>query len=182
VSFGAAPAFLLFQVHLYALGGFGVLLSSFLMVFAGLRLARFNTQLVGFEKDHFTGLPTPASALTVAAFVQTAWSPLTGLHPLAAVAAPWIPPVLGALMVSKVRYDTLPKISRRSVRKEPWKFIFLLLAIIVVVITGGGAILPLLALFILLGVFRTLAGTVRHLVHGGKKLGDHPAEPSNAEL
>jgi CDP-diacylglycerol--serine O-phosphatidyltransferase len=182
VSFGAAPAFLLHEVHLQTLGGFGVLLSSLVMVFAGLRLARFNIQIVGFEKDHFTGLPTPASALTVAAFVQAGWSPLTGLHPAAAAVAPWVPPILGALMVSKVRYDTLPKISRRSLRKEPWKFIFLLLAIVVVVMTGGGAILPLLGLFILLGVLRWLAGTVRHLLRGDKKLPEDVVEPSNAEL
>ncbi len=183
ISFGAAPAFLVYQVHLYRLGAFGILLSSLLMVFAGLRLARFNTQLVGFEKDHFVGLPTPASALTVASFVLDYWTAASGIQPPATAILPWIPVVLALLMVSKVKYDTLPRFSRRAVRREPWKFVFLVLAIIVVFVTGGSAILPLLTLFIALGVLRYIGSLIRHLVKGDHKLEDDDAvEPSKIEL
>lgn len=180
VSFGAAPAFLVHQAQLHVLGGFGVFVSSLLMVFAGLRLARFNTQLVGFEKDNFTGLPTPVSALTVASFTLNYWTPVAGFRPLAAAALPWLATGLALLMMSKVRYDTLPKISRRTIRKEPWKFIFLLLAVIVVFITGGSAILPLLGLFITLGILRWIGGTVRQLLRGGEKT-DDAVKPSNID-
>jgi CDP-diacylglycerol---serine O-phosphatidyltransferase len=183
ISFGAAPAFLVYQAHLHLLGGFGILLSSLLMVFAGLRLARFNTQLVGFEKDHFSGLPTPASAIATAAFMLNFWSATSGLQPSAAALLPWMCAVLALLMVSKVQYDTLPKFSRRAVRKEPWKFIFLILAVVVVFVTGGSAILPLLGLFIALGVLRWIGSTIRHLARGGRKLDeDDTAEPSKADL
>jgi len=36
---------------------------------AALRLARFNVQMGSTEKKHFTGLPTPASALVIASTV-----------------------------------------------------------------------------------------------------------------
>lgn len=183
VSFGAAPAFLVYMMSLFQLEGFGILLSSLLMVFAGLRLARFNTQLVGFEKDHFVGLPTPASALTVAAFVLTYWNHTSGLDSAAAALLPWMTPALSLLMVSKVKYDTLPRISKRAIAKEPWKFIFLGLAIVVVFVTGGSAILPLLGLFIVLGIIRYIASTFRNFLRHQQKLDEEEsAEPSKADL
>jgi CDP-diacylglycerol--serine O-phosphatidyltransferase len=183
VSFGAAPAFLVYQAHLHNLGGLGILLSSLLMVFAGLRLARFNTQLVGFDKDHFSGLPTPVSAIAVASFMLNYWSLASGLQPAAAALLPWICVVLAVLMVSKVKYDTLPRFSRRAFRKEPWKFVFLVLAVIVVFVTGGSAILPLLGLFIALGVLRWIGSTIRLLMRGGRKLDEEDAvEPTKADL
>ena len=164
ISFGAAPAFLVYRMSLYQLEGVGILLSSLLMIFGALRLARFNVQLVGFDKDYFSGLPIPASALTIASFTLNYWTESSGLDSRAAFFLPWLSVVLGLLMVSKVKYDTLPKISRRALKKEPWKFIFGVLAIIVVFVTGGNAIFPLLLLFIVLGLVRYVVTLVRRLV------------------
>lgn len=183
ISFGAAPAFLVYQLYLNQLGSLGILLSSLLMIFAGLRLARFNTQLVGFDKDHFVGLPTPMSALTVAAFVLNSWSLAGGLNPPSAMLLPWIPVGLAILMVSKIKYDTLPKISKRSVMKEPWKFVFLILAVIVVFVTGGSAILPLLLLFIVLGIVRYIGSIIKHVLYHEEKIEqEQSAEHSKAEV
>lgn len=182
VSFGAAPAFLVYQVHLHTLDGLGILISSLLMVFAGLRLARFNINLVGFEKDHFVGLPTPASALTAAAFVLNYWSATTGLG-AAAVVLPYVVVILSLLMISKVKYDTLPRISKRSVRKEPWKFIFLALAIVVVFVSAGQAIFPLFVLFIALGIVRYIGSTIRHILHHEEKRKEEEgAEPTRVDI
>jgi CDP-diacylglycerol--serine O-phosphatidyltransferase len=169
VSFGAAPAFLVHQLALYRLGGLGILVSSLLMIFGGLRLARFNVQLVGFDKDHFVGLPIPASALTVASFVLNYYTGETGLSSVATAVLPWMIVALSLLMVSKVKYDTLPKISRRALVKEPWKFVFFALAIIVVFVTGGNAIFPLFVLFITLGIIRSLIVMLKRLTHSHSK-------------
>jgi hypothetical protein len=67
-------------------------------------------------------------------------------------------------MVSKVKYDTVPKISRKTVRKEPWKYVFLALAVVVVFATGGGAILPLLFLFIVLGLVRYASNLISRML------------------
>ncbi len=183
ISFGAAPAFLVYRMSLYQLEGMGILLSSLLMIFGALRLARFNVQLVGFDKDYFSGLPIPASALTVASFTLNYYSESAGLDPLAAFFLPWLSVVLGLLMVSKVKYDTLPKISRRALKKEPWKFIFGVLAVIVVFVTGGNAIFPLLLLFIVLGLVRYVITAIRRIVtRPHAKYDDEEAvEPTRAE-
>jgi len=172
VSFGAAPSFLVYQMGLGALDGMGTLISSLLMIFGGLRLARFNVQLVGYDKDQFVGLPIPASALTIASFTLNYYVEGSGLVPAAGAVLPWMVVMLALLMVSKVKYDTLPKISRRSLMREPWKFVFLGLSVIVVFVTGGSAIFPLLVLFIALGIVRYLILLVRHLLHGHSKYED----------
>jgi len=184
VSFGAAPAFLAYEIHLHTLQGMGILLSSLLMIFGGLRLARFNVQLVGFDKDHFVGLPIPVSALTIAAFVLNYWREESGLHVNAAQVLPYMTVALSLLMVSRVKYDTLPRISRRAVKREPWKFVFFALAIIVVFVTGGSAIFPLLVLFAALGIVRHVAGLVKHLLHSQQKLeeDDESVEPTRVDI
>jgi CDP-diacylglycerol--serine O-phosphatidyltransferase len=182
VSFGAAPAFLAYRLGLSTLGSMGVLLSSLVMIFGGLRLARFNVQLTGFDKDYFLGLPIPASAITVASFTLSFTTPGGTLHPVAAALLPWMVVVLSLLMVSKVRYDTLPRISRRAIRKEPWKFLFAVLAVIVVVVTGGSAVFPLLLLFIALGLVRWLVSTVRRWTSGAAKYEEEQsAEPTSID-
>lgn len=182
VSFGAAPAFLVYQLHLFQIGGFGIFISSMLMVFAGLRLARFNVQLVGFDKDHFIGLPVPMSALTIASLVLSYYSPTAGLNAVAASILPWIVGALSLLMVSKIKYDTLPKISRRAVRKEPWKFIFFALAIVVVFLLGGDAVFPLMILFVAIGIIRWIISAVKKLLHFDPKFDeDEAVEPTRID-
>ena len=50
VSFGAAPAILLYKSHLYTYNTAGVLIAALLLLAGGFRLARFNVQLVGLKK------------------------------------------------------------------------------------------------------------------------------------
>lgn len=184
VSFGAAPAFLVYKIALYQLGGFGIFLSSLLMIFGGLRLARFNVQLVGHDKDHFVGLPIPASAITVASLVLSRYREGQGLDPWAEAILPWLAASLGLLMVSKVKYDTIPKISPKGIRREPWKFAFALLGVVVVALMGQNAIFPLLILFILIGLVRYLLTSVKRLrLRRARTLEDDDgAETSHVEL
>jgi len=181
VSFGAAPAFLVYQAYLHQLGGAGILISSMLMIFGGLRLARFNTQLVGFDKEHFIGLPIPVSALTVASFILNFWNGVSGLGSAGSL-LPGLVVILSLLMVSKIKYDTLPRISRRSIEREPWKYVFLALAIVVVFVTAGGAILPLFLLFITLGLVRYVGGAIRQMVKPAPDQDEESAEPRQFDV
>jgi CDP-diacylglycerol---serine O-phosphatidyltransferase len=183
VSFGTAPSFLVYKISLYTMGSPGILISSLLMIFGGLRLARFNVQLVGHDKDHFVGLPIPASAMTVASLVLSMYHEGLGLEPLAETILPWLVAALGLLMVSKIKYDTIPKISRKAIRREPWKYVFALLGVVVVVAMGPQAIFPLLMLFIVLGIVRHAWTVIRHLPHRHGPFEEEEApEPSQAEL
>jgi CDP-diacylglycerol--serine O-phosphatidyltransferase len=72
ISFGVAPAVL---VYLWALQPFGRLgwLAALLFVACGtLRLARFNTQVNDIGSDYFNGLPIPAAGFMIASTVLLA--------------------------------------------------------------------------------------------------------------
>lgn len=183
VSFGVAPAFMVYKLALHQLGGFGILLSSLLMVFGGLRLARFNVQLVGFDKEYFSGLPIPVSAITIAAFVLKYYNAVNGLDPGAAAWLPWIVVVLSLLMVSKVKYDTMPKPSRRAIRRHPWKYAVFLVGAGIALFTKGDAIFLLFVIFIGYGIVRQGVESIRRFkgrMHSSK-FDDDAVEPTHAE-
>jgi len=69
VSFGAAPALVMYEWALKGMGKLGWLAAFVYVAGAALRLARFNTQLTVADKRYFQGLPSPAAAALVAGFV-----------------------------------------------------------------------------------------------------------------
>lgn len=69
VSFGAAPALVIYEWALRDLGRWGWVASFMYCACAALRLARFNTQLDVADKRYFTGLPSPSAAALLAGFV-----------------------------------------------------------------------------------------------------------------
>src|SRR5947199_8591530 len=69
VSFGAAPALIVYEWALKGLGKLGWIAAFVYCSGAALRLARFNTMLDVADKRWFTGLPSPAAAALVAGFV-----------------------------------------------------------------------------------------------------------------
>ncbi|MDR1529600.1 MAG: CDP-diacylglycerol--serine O-phosphatidyltransferase [Burkholderiales bacterium] len=69
VSFGVAPALLIYVWALNQLGKLGWLAAFVFVAGAALRLARFNTMLEVADKRWFIGLPSPAAAALVAGFV-----------------------------------------------------------------------------------------------------------------
>jgi CDP-diacylglycerol--serine O-phosphatidyltransferase len=71
VSFGAAPALIMYIWALQGLGKMGWLASFIYCAAAALRLARFNTNLAVVDKRFFQGLPSPAAAALLAGLVWT---------------------------------------------------------------------------------------------------------------
>jgi CDP-diacylglycerol--serine O-phosphatidyltransferase len=69
VSFGAAPALVVYEWALRDMGRIGWIAAFVYCVGAALRLARFNTQLSVADKRWFTGLPSPAAAALVAGMI-----------------------------------------------------------------------------------------------------------------
>ncbi len=69
VSFGVAPALVMFSWALGELGKFGWSVAFIYVACAALRLARFNTQIDTADKNYFTGLASPAAASVVASTV-----------------------------------------------------------------------------------------------------------------
>lgn len=69
VSFGAAPALVIYEWVLRDMGKLGWIAAFLYCACAALRLARFNVMLDGADKRWFTGIPSPAAAALVAGCV-----------------------------------------------------------------------------------------------------------------
>ena len=69
VSFGAAPALIVYEWALKGMGKLGWMAAFIYCAGAALRLARFNTNIDVVDKRYFQGLPSPAAASLVAGLV-----------------------------------------------------------------------------------------------------------------
>lgn len=69
VSFGAAPALIMYEWALQGLGKLGWIAAFVYCAGAALRLARFNTNIAVVDKRFFQGLPSPAAAALVVGFI-----------------------------------------------------------------------------------------------------------------
>lgn len=103
ISFGVAPALLIYQWSLVNLDEFGWLTAFVYTAATALRLARFNTQVSTMDKAYFQGLASPAAAALIAGCVWLGNSyQIQGVNitfftlPLTIIA--------GILMVSNIRY------------------------------------------------------------------------------
>ena len=128
VSFGVAPSFLVYAVGLDELGPlWGAVVASLPALCGAVRLARFNTYTeVGEKKDYFTGLPIPVQAGAVVAFIlvfeDSSW--FTGLERGRIQVLIPLVVVLSFLMVSPVRFPSLPQPNRVNLRKYRLRFAF----------------------------------------------------------
>jgi CDP-diacylglycerol--serine O-phosphatidyltransferase len=103
VSFGAAPALVIYEWALKDLDKLGWIAAFIYCAGAALRLARFNTNIEVVDKRYFQGLPSPAAAALVAGLVWVAIDNRWGGHD-----ARWVACILtifaGITMVSNILY------------------------------------------------------------------------------
>ncbi|MGH2574083.1 MAG: CDP-diacylglycerol--serine O-phosphatidyltransferase [Ignavibacteria bacterium] len=175
VSFGLAPSFLLYVFYFYRLEGIGISIASLILIFSALRLARFNTQLVGLDKNFFVGLPVPVSAITVSSFFLFYFNKNFSPH-LSEIFVYAVTFCLPLLMVSKFKYDTTPKFNSREVKKHPVKFIIVLLIIILIAFTKGEGLFAFCLFYMSTGIFRGFKNVVKKLFRKGGS--EHTIEDS----
>ena len=124
VSFGVAPAYLYFNHVLHSTNKITAAISvSFIVVFAALRLAKFNIDTE--QKSNFIGVPSPASGIFFAMMVFESHSQkLFNYNDNTFI---WIslPIIFGLLMVSPLKFYALKK----SEQKYNSAFTFLILTI-----------------------------------------------------
>ena len=101
VTFGAAPAVLVYCWGLRDLR-IGAAIAFTFLVAVSLRLARFNVMAGKTDHRYFVGLPSPAGALTIAAIVFYAPSPVTNDH--FAMVMVVLTVAVAFAMVSPIRY------------------------------------------------------------------------------
>lgn len=152
VSFGAAPSFLLYKTYFYNFETAGIIISSLPLIAGGFRLARFNVQLVGFDKKYFTGLPIPSAAILFSTMVLSFYQ--NGFEKLFDYIIIPLVITISYLMVSKVRYETIPKFSLENIKAKPAHFIFIFLSLILVIIFYVKGLFISFVAMILLGLLR----------------------------
>jgi CDP-diacylglycerol--serine O-phosphatidyltransferase len=107
VSFGVAPALVVYSWGLGDLGKFGWSVSFIYVACAALRLARFNTQIEVADKAWFTGLASPAAAAVIAAtvwvFNDIGWSG-SDIPAQVSVLVALLTALIGILMIANVPY------------------------------------------------------------------------------
>jgi CDP-diacylglycerol--serine O-phosphatidyltransferase len=107
ISFGIAPAVLIYSWGLEDLGNFARLAAFVFLICGAMRLARFNIQ-VG-ELRHFAGLPIPAGAGMIAATVHLFGDPIDSVvFKYALISMVYL---VGLLMISTIRYPSLKHIN-----------------------------------------------------------------------
>jgi CDP-diacylglycerol--serine O-phosphatidyltransferase len=141
ISFGVAPGVLVYTWTLSSFGKIGWLGSFFLVACAALRLARFNVQMGSTEKKHFTGLPTPASALVIASMVLAYEEIIHILEHLKLVQLAdavgmdyWVLALtfmLAGLMVSNITYHSLKEANLKE--RRPFGILVVIAAFLAVV-------------------------------------------------
>ena len=168
VSFGLAPALVMYQWALSDLGKLGWLAAFIYTAGAALRLARFNTQVGIADKRYFQGLPSPSAAAIVAGMV---WSgeevfELAGksVEELAFV----LTVLAGLLMVSNIRYHSFKGINF----KERVPFVAMLLAVLVIVVVSSNPPVMLFGGFMIYAI----SGPVLTLVYLRRRRAERKAQ------
>jgi len=153
ISFGAAPSYLMYRLYFYQFNGLGIALASLIMIFSALRLARFNTQLTGFDKNFFIGLPVPISAVTVASFFLYYFNKDFSMD-LSSTFAYLLCIILPLLMVSRFKYDTTPKFTPKEFKTHPVKTILVILILVMILATKGEGLFAFCLFYLSIGIFR----------------------------
>ena len=164
VSFGVAPAFLMYRVALEPWGRPGYMIVVFFVMTAALRLARFNLKSqAGEVSTHFTGLPVPAAAGILASFVLS--YELFGDETITAKTIPLIMKrmpfffkfvplmmiLLSFLMVSSVQYGNFKQL-KLARPKSVQNLAFLLVGLLLIFTYPQNMIFIVFSLYVLTGL------------------------------
>ena len=124
ISFGMAPAFLIYVWKLKPFGRIGWMAAFLFLICAAMRLARFNSIEPEPGTDHFTGLPTPGSAAVIATIVIFSEDRfMSPIQPVFLVVTVYL---LAFMMVSNIPYPAFKKLTFK--KKVPFaRFMFVIL-------------------------------------------------------
>lgn len=144
VSFGMAPALVMYNWALHDLGKLGWLAAFVFVAGGALRLARFNTNINAVDKRFFQGLAIPSAAAIVAGAV---W--VGSKYEIAPSDVEYLAAVLtilcGLLMVSNFRYHSFKDVDWRG----RVSFMVMLIVVLAFVIVATEPSLVLFTIFLL---------------------------------
>jgi CDP-diacylglycerol--serine O-phosphatidyltransferase len=151
VSFGVAPAVLIYQAFFTQAGYPGLVVAFLPALFAAFRLARFNVEWGRVEKTSIKGVPTPVCAWTLAGFVVFAdvvWGQQASPTAAGAVCIS-----IAFLMVSSIKFEGNAIANPRD-WQESWKLIPFGLSLLTVALYGPPVLFLWACLYIGVGLTR----------------------------
>ncbi len=157
ISFGVAPAFILYKLY-FADAGWGWILCFVYVTAVVLRLARFNVEQAGEAKAHFHGLPSPTSGMILATFYPFSQTPFFQAQ-LAHL--PWpqimvmVTVILSVLLMSHIPYPVVPRISFRT-RRGLFNLSWMAVGVVLAVTVPRYYFFPALVLYTTWGLGRSL--------------------------
>ncbi|MEW5701403.1 MAG: CDP-diacylglycerol--serine O-phosphatidyltransferase [Candidatus Zixiibacteriota bacterium] len=150
VTFGMAPAILIYSFKLKVLGRWGWVLGFIFVMCGAFRLARYNLTTKTSPRRGFEGLPIPAAASLLVAYTLFSYDLWEQLLYVKFLVVTMI--VTSGLMVSTIAYEDKPTSWRTP--KDRVKFIFIFLGIIAVMIDLPKTFFPLVLIYVLHGIGR----------------------------
>jgi len=113
ISFGVAPAFIMYFWSLSEIGRLGWLISLIYVICVALRLARFNVSSGGessWKDNFFEGIPSPAGGILVLMPLIYSFSEIQFFNPNYKILVPILFIIISILLISKIPTYSLKKI------------------------------------------------------------------------
>ena len=170
VTFGLAPAILVYSFKLKVLGKWGWVLGFVFVMCGAFRLARYNLTAKAPPSRGFEGLPIPAAASLLVAYTLFSFDLWDQLRFVKFLVVMMI--VSSGLMVSSVPYEDKPT-SWRTLRDRV-KFLYMFVCVVAVIIDLPKTLFPLVLIYVLSGI----AYEIFDLVHGNGGRGERKAGAS----
>lgn len=157
VTFGLAPAVLMYSVQLRGLGKWGWMLAFVFVMCGAFRLARYNLSAKSAARSTFEGLPIPAAAallISYTMFSTELWGEMRYVRMLVVMIF-----LSSGLMVSSIAYENKPTSWRNP--KDRLKFVFIFVGVIAVAIDLSKTLFPLILIYVASGVVREVYRLIR---------------------
>lgn len=161
VSFGVAPAMLMYSWSLSILGKPGWLIAFIYMVCTALRLARFNSQDQNEDKRYFVGLNTPCAAALI---VSTIWMfssyEVDGMSLSIPMAIMML--VVGLLKVSYLRYRSFKDLDLRTKKVSLTIILLFIFLLVLISLNPPETLLLIVSAYILSAPIALISRWVTH--------------------
>jgi CDP-diacylglycerol--serine O-phosphatidyltransferase len=161
VTFGVAPTTIIFNFLGQPESAIGLAVSFLPLLFASLRLARFNVQLEGFDKSEFNGFPSPAAAFSLVSVIFLNQYLLEEkIIEQSLVKEYYYALILhviffSSLMMSNFVYETMPNITFKGDKKNLLKLLLIVIAIAFLLLEPFLVFFPIMFLFAVQGIIKS---------------------------
>jgi CDP-diacylglycerol--serine O-phosphatidyltransferase len=154
VSFGVAPAVMMYKWALAPFGRIGWAAAFWFMACGALRLARYDVQMGSTESKSFTGMPIPGAATIIASLILF-YHEMLDMPPGKNILILGLTVLLAFLMVSTLKYHGAKEIDFRQ-RKPFWILVAFVLGLTIIVMHPPISLFLFAMIYLLGGIIENI--------------------------